>query len=91
MVGIFAIPTSLSLISCSKNDTESSTQLFNVVLNQSSVSSKSNSFAKVTNTNVDNTITQNRPSVLPFWPSNGNSENEIDPILIKMQLWNLYY
>lgn len=89
MVGIFAIPTSLSLISCSKNDTESSTQLFNVVLNQSSVSTKSNSFAKATNTNVDNTITPNtnvdntitpnRPSVLPFWPSNGNSENEIDP------------
>ena len=79
MVGIFAIPTSLSLISCSKNDTESSTQSFDVVLNQSSVSSQSNSFAKATNTNVDNTITPDRPSVLPFWPSNGNSENEIDP------------
>lgn len=83
MVGIFAIPTSLSLISCSKNSTESSTQLFNVVLNQSSVSSKINSFATITNTNtntnVDNTITPDRPSVLPFWPSNGNSENEIDP------------
>lgn len=81
MVGIFAIPTSLSLISCSKNSTESSTQSFDVVLNQSSVSTKSNSFATITNTNtnVDNTITPNRPSVLPFWPSNGNSENEIDP------------
>ncbi len=85
MVGIFAIPTSLSLISCSKNSTESSTQSstqsFDVVLNQSSVSTKSNSFATITNTNtnVDNTITPTRPSVLPFWPSNGNSENEIDP------------
>lgn len=36
-------------------------------------------FVNITNTNVDNTITPNWPSVLPFWPSNDSSENEIDP------------
>lgn len=78
ITGLVVLPTTLTLTSCSKDDNYSSSiiQTYDVKFNDTN--SQVSYFTNVENDSNEN-ITPNRPSVLPFWPSDTSSENEIDP------------
>lgn len=77
LIGLVTIPTVLTLTSCSNHDNTSSTiQTYDVKFNSSNTPS---TFGGYTTIESSEGVTPNRPTVLPFWPSDTSSVNEIDP------------
>ena len=77
LIGLVTIPTVLTLTSCSSDENSTSTiQTYDVKFNTSNTPS---TFSSYTIDESSDGVTPDRPTVLPFWPSNTSSVNEIDP------------